>query len=137
MIAAPGIFFQFSFFSRVLIGLGLLVLILLAFAFLMLLVRIDILEKLGRHTVANEFRSWDNSMQYMYKVMNDPEIPLDAGVAIEFNIPQTAKRVDFMISGYDINGKAQYKFLCEIQNPAWSDPRQQSPLTRPAAAIRH
>ena len=33
--------------------------------------------------------------------------------------------------------KAQYKFLCEIQNPAWSDPRQQSPLTRPAAAIRH
>jgi hypothetical protein len=32
---------------------------------------------------------------------------------------------------------AQYKFLCEIQNPAWSDPRQQSPLTRPAAAIRH
>jgi hypothetical protein len=36
-----------------------------------------------------------------------------------------------------VNRKAQYKFLCEIQNPAWSDPRQQSPLTRPAAAIRH
>lgn len=65
----------------------------------------NILEKMGKHTVANEFLSWDNSMQYMYKVMNDPEIPSDAGVAIEYNIPQTAKRVDFMISGYDTKNK--------------------------------
>ncbi len=65
----------------------------------------NILEKMGRHTASNEFISWDNSMQYMYKVMNDPMIPEDAGVAIEYNIPQTAKRVDFMISGYDIDGK--------------------------------
>ncbi len=36
----------------------------------------------------------------MYKVLNDDEIPNDSGVAIEFNIPQTSKRVDFMISGY-------------------------------------
>ena len=42
----------------------------------------NILEKMGRHTVSNEFQSWDNSMQYMYKVMNDPEIPNNAGVAI-------------------------------------------------------
>ena len=63
----------------------------------------NVLAKMGRHTVANEFLSWDNSMQYMYKVMNDPEIPEDAGIAIEYNIPQTAKRVDFMISGYDMN----------------------------------
>lgn len=62
-----------------------------------------IFEKMGKRTVENEFLSWDNSMQYMYKVMNDPEIPSDAGVAIEFNIPQTAKRVDFMVSGYDAN----------------------------------
>ncbi len=64
----------------------------------------NILKKMGRHTVENEFVSWDNSMQYMYKVMNDPEIPSDAGVAIEYNIPQTAKRVDFMVSGYDAVG---------------------------------
>ena len=63
----------------------------------------NILKKMGKHTVSNEFISWDNSMQYMYKVMNDPDIPNDAGVAIEYNIPQTAKRVDFMISGYDNN----------------------------------
>ncbi|SHF07208.1 DUF2075 domain-containing protein [Schwartzia succinivorans] len=60
-----------------------------------------VLEKMHKHTVENEFRSWDNSMQYMYKVVSDPAIPEDAGIAIEYNIPQTAKRVDFMISGYD------------------------------------
>ncbi|MCR4608065.1 MAG: DUF2075 domain-containing protein [Eubacterium sp.] len=63
----------------------------------------NILSKLGRHTPKSEFRSWENSLNYMYKVLDDSEIPDDAGVAIEFNIPQTSKRVDFMISGYDRN----------------------------------
>ena len=64
----------------------------------------NILEKMGKHTVKNEFHAWENSMQYMYKVMNDSGIPDDAGIAIEYNIPQTAKRVDFMVSGYDAGG---------------------------------
>lgn len=67
------------------------------------IIRQKILDKMGRKTPENEFRSWVNSLQYMYKVMNDPAIPMNAGVAIEYNIPQTAKRVDFMISGYDEN----------------------------------
>lgn len=60
----------------------------------------NILAKLGRHTPKSEFRSWENSLNYMYKVLNDDGIPADAGIAIEYNIPQTSKRVDFMISGY-------------------------------------
>ncbi|MGF7012231.1 DUF2075 family protein [Lachnospiraceae bacterium PF1-21] len=60
----------------------------------------NIWQKLGRKTPKSEFRSWENSLNYMYKVLNDGEIPNDVGVAIEFNIPQTSKRVDFMISGY-------------------------------------
>ena len=61
----------------------------------------SIYEKMNRHTVRNEFRSWENSMEYMYKVLNDDGIPDNAGIAIEYNIPQTSKRVDFLISGYD------------------------------------
>ena len=61
----------------------------------------NILTKMGRHTGKSEFRSWENSLTYMYKVLNDTEIPTSAGVAIEYNIPQTSKRVDFLISGYD------------------------------------
>ena len=64
-----------------------------------------ILEKMGRHTGKSEFESWMNSMEYMYKVLNENMIPENAGVAIEYNIPQTAKRVDFMISGYDDKNK--------------------------------
>lgn len=63
----------------------------------------NIYEKMNRHTARNEFRAWENSLEYMYKVLNDNEIPEDSGIAIEYNIPQTSKRIDFLISGYDIN----------------------------------
>ena len=64
----------------------------------------SILDKMGRRTSKNEFRSWENSLKNMFIVMSDSQIPEDSGVAIEYNIPQTAKRVDFIISGYDKNG---------------------------------
>ena len=60
-----------------------------------------ILDKMGRRTQKSEFASWENSLKNMYIVMNDPNIPNDSGVAIEYNIPQTAKRVDFIVTGYD------------------------------------
>ena len=56
---------------------------------------------MGRKTPMSEFRSWENSLTYMYKVLNVEDIPSDAGIAIEYNIPQTSKRVDFLISGFD------------------------------------
>lgn len=65
-----------------------------------------ILEKMGRHTPKSEFDSWIHSLNYMYKVINDKDIPDDCGIAIEYNIPYSAKRVDFMISGYDENNKS-------------------------------
>ena len=64
-------------------------------------IRDNILEKMHRKTGEAEFRSWVNSLEYMYKVLNDDGIPRDSGVAIEYNLPNTAKRVDFLISGYD------------------------------------
>lgn len=64
-------------------------------------IRETILNKLGRNTPDSEYRSWENSLTSMYVVMNDSQIPGNSGVAIEYNIPQTAKRVDFIVSGYD------------------------------------
>lgn len=61
----------------------------------------NIYTKMHRNTAKSEFRSWENSLEYMYKVLNDSNIPDNAGIAIEYNIPQTSKRVDFIISGYD------------------------------------
>ncbi|WP_152657085.1 DUF2075 domain-containing protein [Oceanobacillus sp. CFH 90083] len=55
-------------------------------------------EKIGSVN-KSEVRSWDNSMQYMYRVLGDNDIPKDAGVAIEYRIPYSSKRVDFLITG--------------------------------------
>lgn len=64
-------------------------------------IRDNILEKMHRKTPDAEFRSWVNSLEYMYKVLNDDGIPRNSGIAIEYNLPNTAKRVDFLVSGND------------------------------------
>lgn len=62
-------------------------------------------EKMHRRTGKSEVDAWKNSMNFMYLALNDIKLPADAGIAIEYNIPQTSKRVDFIISGYDLSGK--------------------------------
>lgn len=62
-------------------------------------------ERLHRKTAHNEFLSWMNSMQYMYKVMEDKAIPDESLIAIEYRIPNSNKRVDFIISGEDDKGR--------------------------------
>ncbi len=62
-------------------------------------------KKMNRTTGLSELNSWRNSLKEMYITMNDSEIPNDVGVAIEYNIPQTSKRIDFMISGLDKDNK--------------------------------
>lgn len=61
---------------------------------------------LGRHTSPNEVLSWKNSMMHMYKVVNTPDIPDNSSIAIEYQIPLTSKRIDFIISGSDADGKS-------------------------------
>jgi len=60
--------------------------------------------KMNRTTGAAEINSWRNSLREMYIALNDSEIPSNSGVAIEYNIPQTSKRVDFLVSGYNQEG---------------------------------
>jgi uncharacterized protein len=56
-------------------------------------------QELGKSVGASELASWKHSLRHMDAVLEDPGIPHDAGVAIEFNIPQTGKRVDFIVTG--------------------------------------
>ena len=53
----------------------------------------------------SEVSSWNNSLHFMKDVLDTPSIPKDCNVAIEYNIPQTSKRVDFMIVGKDNNNQ--------------------------------
>ena len=69
-------------------------------------IRNNIYEKMHRTTGEAEFKSWTNSLKDMYIVLNDAQIPANSGIAIEYNVPNTAKRVDFLISGYDDHSAA-------------------------------
>ncbi len=73
---------------------------------------------LHRSVGAGEKASWQHSMMYMAQVLHDPEIPTDAGIAIEFSIPQSAKRVDFIISGLDTKQK-HHAVIVELKQ--WSE----------------
>lgn len=66
-------------------------------------IRNKYIEKIKRKPSTPEFNSWKNSMQYMRGVLSDNEIPDNTGIAIEYNIPPTGCRIDFMMSGYKKN----------------------------------
>lgn len=52
-----------------------------------------------------EYSSWQNSMQFMRNIVDDTEIDDEVRICIEYNIPLTSKRVDFIIAGADNSGK--------------------------------
>jgi len=62
-------------------------------------------EKLHKRVGDREKASWMNSLNYMQNVLLDDDIPSDSGIAIEFKIPNNEKRVDFIISGLDEQGR--------------------------------
>ena len=55
------------------------------------------------HNNDSEYQSWANSLNFMRNVIDDSEISNDCQLAIEYQIPPTSKRVDFLIAGVDEN----------------------------------
>ena len=74
-------------------------------------------DHLGRHTSPNEVLSWTNSMMHMGNVLRDDEIASNAGISIEFQIPLTSQRIDFIITGLD---EAQQEQVIIIELKQWS-----------------
>jgi len=74
--------------------------------------------KLNRGVGVAEIRSWASSLSYMDRIMSDVEIPSDCGIAIEYQIPQTGKRIDFIISGQNAN-QTDCAMLIELKQ--WSE----------------
>ena len=64
-------------------------------------------KKLKRSTSSTEIESWRDSLMYMNLVLADEGIPLDAGVLVEFMIPQSSFRVDFILTGLNDEDKEQ------------------------------
>lgn len=78
------------------------------------IIRDTVKLKLNMKVGESEYNSWKGSLNYMYHVLNSHEIPDDAGVAIEYRIPQTTKRIDFFLTGQDENG-IDHAILIELK----------------------
>ena len=74
--------------------------------------------KLNRSVGIAEIKSWASSLSYMDRIMQDALIPNDCGIAIEYQIPQTGKRLDFIISGQNEDSKDAV-ILIELKQ--WSE----------------
>src|SRR4051812_75385 len=74
-------------------------------------------KKIKRSVAPTEISSWKESMKYMESILFDVEIPLDCGVSIEFQIPQTNNRIDFILTGQDNDGK-DHAIIIELKR--WS-----------------
>ncbi len=59
---------------------------------------------LGKSTGKSEINSWENSMMYMRNILGDKSIPDNVGVSIEYEVPGSSNRIDFILTGKD-----QYK----------------------------
>ncbi|MBS0199199.1 MAG: DUF2075 domain-containing protein [Proteobacteria bacterium] len=75
------------------------------------------LKNTGSYVPVPVTRSWRESLTHMAKVLRDPEIPDDIGVGIEYGIPSSAKRIDFILSGLD-NDKRPHLVIVELKQ--WS-----------------
>ncbi len=67
---------------------------------------LELFESKYKHSTGDkELESWRNSLHYMNTVLSDTGIPNNAGVTIECQIPQSSKRIDFIISGKNESNK--------------------------------
>lgn len=82
----------------------------------------------GKTTGKPEIHSWKNSLEYMERVLRDDDIPHNAGVAIEYHLPQTSKRIDFILTGLD-KDRCESAILVELKQ--W----QKAELTQSDAVV--
>lgn len=66
---------------------------------------------------SGEYRSWMSSLEVMSNVLMYANIDKAVNVAIEYQIPLTSKRVDFLISGLDAKDKEK---ILAIELKQWS-----------------
>ncbi|KKQ81501.1 MAG: hypothetical protein UT05_C0015G0010 [Parcubacteria group bacterium GW2011_GWF2_38_76] len=83
-------------------------------------IQTSFIRELGHSTGRRETEAWQNSMQFMNTVMNDIEIPDDAGVTIEYKIPNTSRRIDFILTGLN-EEKKNSAIIIELKQ--WSEAR--------------
>lgn len=68
-------------------------------------IKVMLQQKGAFNNQESEFSAWTNSMQFMRNVIDHNTFSDDSIIAIEYQIPRTSKRVDFIMCGSDENQK--------------------------------
>lgn len=92
-------------------------------------IREAFLERLGYLPGIAEQRSWANSLQYMERIIRNAAIPDDCGILIEFAIPATNKRIDFMVTGLDA-GNQDHFVIVELKQWETADATDQPDIVK-------
>lgn len=75
-------------------------------------------QNMGFDPSPNEAQAFQNSLPYVGNILAGSGIPDDVGVAIEYRIPQSAKRIDFIITGLN---EDQTPIAVIIELKQWTD----------------
>jgi DUF2075 family protein/SOS-response transcriptional repressor LexA len=79
------------------------------------------LRSTGHGVAVPQMQAWKHSLLEMAKVLQDEEIPEDAGVAIEYQLPHASKRIDFVIAGEDDAARPK---VVIVELKQWSQSRR-------------
>lgn len=74
-------------------------------------------SKMNKYSSESEKISWVNSLEYMANILEKSNIPDNCSIAVEYNIPMTNQRIDFLITGYD---KSHNKNIILFEFKQWS-----------------
>lgn len=74
--------------------------------------------KTGHQVAKSEREAWRKSMRHMRDVLFDEQIPMDAGVLVEYHLFNSSKRIDFILSGQN-EEKADHVVMIELKQ--WSE----------------
>jgi DUF2075 family protein len=68
-------------------------------------------QKMGRAVGHREKEAWQNSLGFMERVLRRAHIPDDCGVLVEYVIPATSNRIDFLVSGRNGSGEDNFVLI--------------------------
>lgn len=66
-----------------------------------------------------EFRAWSNSLARVTLMLMESGIEDDCGVLIEYQLPSTSRRVDFIVTGHDEKGEPGF-VVVELKQWSWA-----------------
>lgn len=73
-----------------------------------------------------QYRAWENSLVFMESMLKGAKVSGDCGVLIEYRLPSTSRRVDFIVTGHDVKGDPNFVII-ELKQWSWADVVREKP----------